>query len=51
PKSKEEIKETKTIGTQTTPTYFYCDICQLNKNGTYTIRKVDSPFEPRTHHK
>lgn len=49
-KTKPEIK-TQEQGTQTTPAFFYCDICQQNKNGTYLIRKVDSPFEPRTHKK
>lgn len=48
---KTPIKETQDQATQTEPSYFYCDICQLTKQGTYLIRKVDSPFEPRTHQK
>jgi len=44
-------KETKTQSTQTEPAFFYCDNCQQNKHGTYIIRKIDSPFEPRTHQK
>jgi hypothetical protein len=34
---------------QETPKTFFCDACQLTKQGTYTKRKVDSPFEPRLH--
>lgn len=50
-KTQQNIKETKEIGTQTESTYFYCDNCQQNKHGSYIIRKIDSPFEPRTHKK
>jgi predicted RNase H-like nuclease (RuvC/YqgF family) len=40
-KNKEEIKEpTKS---------FFCDACQLTKQGTYIERKADAPFEPRLH--
>jgi len=28
---------------------FFCDNCQLTKQGEYIKRKVDSPFEPRMH--
>jgi DNA repair exonuclease SbcCD ATPase subunit len=38
--NKEETKETKT---------FFCDSCQLTKQGTFIKRKVDAPFEPRLH--
>jgi hypothetical protein len=51
PTGEPQPKETKTQSTQTTPSHFYCDICQLTKQGTYLIRKIDSPFEPRTHQK
>lgn len=45
-KNQEEIKEEpKEIKT------FFCDICQLTKQGTYIRRMVDSPFELRTHGK
>src|SRR6185312_4955050 len=53
-KTKEKVKEqkeTKEQTTQTEPTFFYCDNCQQSKHGNYTIRRIDSPFEPRTHKK
>jgi hypothetical protein len=49
--AKPTTKATPTQGTQTEPTSFYCDICQQTKPGSYIIRKLDSPFSPRTHQK
>ena len=49
--SKPTTKATTTQATQTEPSHFYCDNCQQTKHGSYIIRKIDSPFEPRTHKK
>jgi DNA repair exonuclease SbcCD ATPase subunit len=34
---------------QTNNKIFFCDSCQLNKQGEYIKRIVDAPFEPRLH--
>jgi hypothetical protein len=34
---------------QITNKTFFCDSCQLTKQGEYIKRKVDAPFEPRLH--
>jgi hypothetical protein len=47
---KNQAKPTAEIKEEKTKT-FYCNGCQQNKTGTPTLRKIDSPFEPRTHKK
>lgn len=45
-KDKEETTKTFLLRRETS---FFCDSCQLTKQGNYVKRKVDAPLEPRLH--
>jgi len=45
----ENQTKTTTNIKETTNKPFFCDGCQLTKQGEYIKRKVDAPFEPRLH--
>ena len=46
---KKNPEETTRENKEPTNKTFFCDGCQLTKQGNYIKKKIDSPFEPRLH--